>query len=83
MKTSIESEKQKKIKSLETKISQDKSMLEENKKLQAENYDLVKDFALSDNKTKIVLEKMGMIKSQMKTISRRITKNESELAELL
>jgi hypothetical protein len=83
MKTSIEKEKQNKIKSLETKISQDKAMIDEKKKLQKQNYDLVKDFTLSDNKAKVIIEKLGHLKSELKTISKRILENESELAELL
>ena len=82
MKTSIEKEKENKIKSLETKIAQDKAMFDEKKILQKKNYDLVKDFTLSDNKAKIIIEKLGMLKSELKTISRRMARNESELTEL-
>ncbi len=83
MKTSIEKEKENKIKGLELKIKQDKQMEIEKKNLLNQNYELVKDFTLSDNKTKVVLEKMKSLNSELKTITKRIKKNESELTELL
>ena len=82
MKTSIEKDKENRIKKLQDKIIEDKAMFDEKKQDQKTAYNKVKDFTMSDNKAKIIIEKLGTIKSELKTISKRIIKNESELAEL-
>lgn len=82
MKTSIEKDKESRIKKLQDKIIEDKAMFDEKKQDQKTAYNKVKDFTMSDNKAKIIIEKLGTIKSELKTISKRIIKNESELAEL-
>ena len=83
MKTSQEKEQDKKIKGLKVKIKDDKSEILEKNKMLATNYEKVKDFTLSDNKTKIVLEKMKSLNQELKTVTRRLQRNESELGELL
>ena len=83
MKTSQEKEQDKKIKGLKVKIKDDKSEILEKNKMLASNYEKVKDFTLSDNKTKIVLEKMKSLNQELKTVTRRLQRNESELEELL
>ena len=64
-------------------VVDNKSEIGEKNKMLSSNYEKVKDFTLSDNKTKIVLEKMKSLNQELKTVTRRLQRNESELGELL